>query len=254
MKNFKDSLLILMVIGLITLITGCGDNVSFKEYEPENIEPTESNGKLEEAQESQKDESGENISKEETVEIKERKKMELSPDQQREVNIFLSNFTEVFLQDFDSEPANEMLIHFGVMHNNWNNFNSINIKGDYGYLNKSTVSRSVDRFFGLEVKHQKTEQYGFDGSNYAIRMASGGMLPFAVVYELYDNEDGTLEAFFYEAFYWGEYFELDLYATLPKELNENVDMEIIRKKRAIVTRHDFEGKNPYKLLSYTTVE
>jgi len=184
----------------------------------------------------------------------EQEKIELSSERQREINIFLSNFTEVFFPDFDGDLSNEILIDFGVRHNDINNFNAIKVKDSYGFLDKSVVERSVKRFFNLRVQHQKTTAYDFDGNNYIIRLASGGPVHMAVVQEMYDNKDGSYTVYFDEVFS----NELIDYSITPQKLKEEIDnnsdiAEIVASKKAIVKRHDFEGKSPYKLLKYVTI-
>lgn len=45
-----------------------------------------------------------------------------SKDEQEKMNIFLSNFTEVYLEDFTDKVHNEQLIGFGVLHSYFNNY------------------------------------------------------------------------------------------------------------------------------------
>lgn len=191
---------------------------------------------------------------EEDIEI-EKKRIELSVKAQREINLFLSNFTEVFFLDFKGEPSNKMLINFGVRHNDINNFDAIKVEGYHGFLDKSVVERSIYRFFDLDIKHQKTETYDFDGTNYIIRLASGAPVHMAVVQEMHDNNDGTYTVYFDEVFS-NEFLD---YSLNPKELEEEIKnnpdrTEIVAFKKAIVERHNFEQKSIYKLLEYVTVD
>lgn len=181
-------------------------------------------------------------------------KMILSAKQQKEINIFLSNFTETFFDGFTKTPSNEQLIDFGVRHNDINNYKLIKTKENNGYLNKSHVERSVKKYFDLSVKHEKTEAYGFDGNNYIIQLADGEMLPMAVVSKMYDNKDGTYTAYFYEV-----YSDLLDYNTTPEKIKEKTkeypeEISMGDYMKAVVSRHDFEGKKIYKLLEYSIVE
>lgn len=187
-----------------------------------------------------------------------KEKVELSAEAQKEINLFLSNFTEVFFPDFEEKPSDEILINFAVRHNFINNFDAFEhskSNSGEGFLNKSVVERSIDRFFDLDVQHQKTEIYDFDGSKYIIQFASGAPAHMAVVQEMYDNNDGSYTVYFDEVF---SHEFLD-YSLTPRELEEEISnhpdrTEIIDSKKAIVERHEFEGKSIYKLLKYVTVE
>ena len=184
-----------------------------------------------------------------------KEKIELSTETQREINLFLSNFTEVFFQDFKENPSDKILIDFAVRHNDINNFDTIEVKDHYGFLSKFVVERSIDRFFNLDIQHQKTDTYDFDGTSYIIQLASGAPANMAVVQEMYDNGDGNYTVYFDEVFS----HELLDYSLTPKELeqeiNNNLDRtQVVSSKKAIVTRHNFEGKSIYKLLEYVTMD
>ncbi|TCO79341.1 hypothetical protein [Marinisporobacter balticus] len=123
-----------------------------------------------------------------------------------------------------------------------------------GYLDKSHVEKSVKKYFDLSVKHEKTEQYGFDGNNYIIQLADGEILPMAVVSEMYDNKDDTYSVYFYEV-----YTELLGYDTTPVKLKEEIkkypdEISMGHQIKAVVSRRDFEGKCIYKLLEYSTIQ
>ncbi|MDR5659492.1 hypothetical protein RH915_08305 [Serpentinicella sp. ANB-PHB4] len=181
--------------------------------------------------------------------------MSLDQEAQREINIFLSNFTEVFFPDYIETPLTENLINFAVRHQHINNSNAIKSSSESdGSLHKDRVAWSVDRFFGLNVSHQRTDQYDFDGTYYKVLFANGEPLPMAVVQEMYDNGDNTYTVYFNEVF---SHDLLD-YRVTPADLEKALEQNPERiwmgdAKKAVVTRHYFNGENAYKLLAYTTL-
>jgi outer membrane murein-binding lipoprotein Lpp len=263
MKRYFAAVIILTI--LFSLV-GCGNTekaLALKEKEVE-LELKEKELELKEKEmKSQNEalkEAAENIKKKieskasaKKVEVKE--KVTLSTAQQKEINTFLSNFTEVFFSDYTEEPSNEAMIDFAVRHNDINNPKLMQIKEYSGHLDKTHVERTVKKYFGRTVKHVRTQNYEFDGTNYVIQLADGEMLPMAVVEEMFDHKDGTYTVYFLEAFS----FDYLHYGMTPQMLQDEMkkypdEIEIGNKKKAVVQRHDFEGKSIYKLLEYVTIK
>lgn len=247
--------IIVINIMMIMSVIGCAPNTVEVENEEviEDISAEVNEIDLQDEQKNDSIDALEDEIEEEDISI-ERTKIELSSEKQREINIFLSNFTEVFFLDFEDQPSNEILINFGVRHNYINNWRAMEVRADYGFLDKSKVERSVKRFFDLDLQHKKTDQYDFDGNHYIIRLADGETLPMAVVQEMYDNNDGSYTVYFDEVF---SYDLLDYSITphkLPTEINKDPDrIWMGDSKQAIVERHNFEGKFVYKLIEYKTI-
>lgn len=247
-------------------LTGCSSN-TVKSEDPDKVDDInhiaeslseDKPSEIDAANIQHEDENNVNISNDEAETTKDisikGEKIELSPEEQKEINIFLSNFTEISFLDFKGKPSNDILIDFAIWHNDINNFKAFEIKGNYGFLDKAIVERSIKRFFGLNVQHQKTGGYDFDGNNYIIPMATGGVFPMAVVQEMYDNNDGSYTVYFDEVF---TNESLDYSITpqkLQEEIKSNPDIASLGdSKKAIVERHNFEGKSRYKLIEYVTI-
>ena len=136
-----------------------------------------------------------------------------TPEQQRAVNIFLSNFAE---QNFKKYPADDVsLLRFAFLHS------KINLSGNVEYvannqerISKNTVDTVLQRFFGHTIFHRTLEdkQYQFcyeyeDGYYYYQATDSEQHCNFAVVREMYLNEDGTYNVVF--DIYHGEEYVAD---------------------------------------------
>lgn len=74
--------------------------------------------------------------------------MELSNDEFKEVNIFLSNFGEVYLEDFLNQTFDKNLINFAVGHVYINNYKTVKIDDNIGYLDRAIVERNIRKYFG----------------------------------------------------------------------------------------------------------
>ena len=124
------------------------------------------------------------------------RKLALSGPVMKKLSTFLSNFTELSYYNFDtfesgagevlhlSAPENVgELIHFGIWHNYVNNFKSrikMTPNGKYGAaIDAKFVAESVDRYFGLPLRHQnvKDADFYFDGRNYQFAPADGEAAP-----------------------------------------------------------------------------
>ena len=174
------------------------------------------------------------------------RKLALSGPVMKKLSTFLSNFTELSYYSFDTiesgaedvlhlgSPDNVgELIHFGIWHNYVNNFKSrirMTPKGKFGAaIDAKFVAESVERYFGLPLRHQNVENgdFYFDGRNYQFNPADGeavyycqakqvwvregvGDLPtWRVVGDIYNTEDtkdrpATFEAFVYPTLWNGK--------------------------------------------------
>ena len=156
----------------------------------------------------------------------------------KSMSVFLSNFTELGFMDVDAaafldEKAPGDMIRFGIWHNYVNNFKSrikMTPNGKYGAaIDAKFVAESVDRYFGLPLRHQnvKDADFYFDGRNYQFAPADGeatyycqakqvwerlgvGDLPtWRVTGDIYNTEDpmdrpATFEAFVYPSTWNGK--------------------------------------------------
>ena len=124
-----------------------------------------------------------------------------SREQQRMVNIFLSNFAEQSFTQFPVENDG-VLLRFVFLYNkinsNWTEH--VTIDGEYyDVLTDDIVDTVLDRFFGISIEHRKMEAswpyssiYEYqDGKYYTVAADGDQHNGFAIVDEMYQNEDGT---------------------------------------------------------------
>lgn len=249
------SITILLILAILLVSCSSKDNLDSSNMELETDEITQNN----EEQELEDPKEIESTREIDNNDFESQEPMELSKEGLKEINIFLSNFTEVYLGDFSDELDNDSLINFAVRHTDINNFEAINIDGHTGYLDKSIVERNIKKYFGddVHVEHSKTERYKFNGNSYEIIMADGDIAPMAIVSEMYDSEDGTYIVFFKEI----RAYDVDVldYSSSVEDVENALvktpdEIDIISLKRAVVKRHNFEGKERYMLIKYETIE
>ena len=113
-------------------------------------------------------------------------------DEMRRMSVFISNFTEVGLYDFDLDDAAPDLIRFGIRHNYINNFKTRikkckekNCKHGSLTLDGKFVQESVKKYFDLDLKNQSVTDSDprchFDGKLYHFEKAEGETVYYADV-------------------------------------------------------------------------
>ena len=132
-----------------------------------------------------------------------------SRTQQREINSFLSKFTspEVLLWEFPTETDDgrfNLIFEFAF---NYGNETSEIIDGKYYFvLTEDKVDDVLERYFGVSIEHgsikvpepYSSDAFFYENGKYYHIEAYGETYryPFVVVDELYQNGDGTYEAYF----------------------------------------------------------
>jgi len=177
----------------------------------------------------------------------------------KKMSVFLSNFTELFFNNFDVETGGSderthlgdkgnmvELINFGVMHNYINNFKS-RIAPDktrkgvsaYYVIDGKYVAESVKKYFDLDVKHQDVNEeglvYDYDGKFYHFEAGDGEGRYYADVKEVFKRDDGTLRM-------TGEIYYAEDETDRPSTFE------------AIVKPHKWDGKDTWAILSLTTTD
>lgn len=128
------------------------------------------------------------------------KEVKLSVSEKKQLNIFFSNFSEVFLEPFAKDKiTDKALIAFSVSHNYRNN-EKLFVKGGKEYqvkIKASYIDDTVMKFFGKKIsKHQSVNDADAeyrDGWYYKTE-ASGEEYDFSQVVSLHDNGDGIFTA------------------------------------------------------------
>lgn len=116
------------------------------------------------------------------------KKVDLSSAESKKLGVFLSNFTELQLYNFDAKKVSSSdLIRFGVWHNYINNFNSrISSLNGKLYISKSSVETSILKYFNITFKdHRSVLNLKYNGKGYVFDGADGERVLYVQVDELY---------------------------------------------------------------------
>lgn len=124
-----------------------------------------------------------------------------SSSELKKMSTFVSNFTEIGMNNFDiDEISDSELARFGIWHNWVNNFNTRikpcpNKNCPYGsyVIDKKFVAESVKKFFDLEIEHESApDNYGhYDGKKYYHFEGASGEGVQAKVYEV-EKRDGVV--------------------------------------------------------------
>lgn len=188
---------------------------------------------------------------------------------QHELNIYLSNFTEVGLSSFKGKPDSDELIWFGLIHNYLNNFSKtfemkeVEVE-DRHYnerISKKNINTTVKRFFNTTVKDSAFEKYDDYYDGYVYFEETGGWVSrgFAVADSLKKTKSNTYKVTFtiYDDGYFYAYD--DIYDLSPKDMkgtlrDKNGDKITVRKTgtgSAVFTTSDINKHGKYAISSYT---
>jgi hypothetical protein len=121
--------------------------------------------------------------------VPEAKEVKLSPNEQKKLNVFFSNFSEVGLKTFKKgEITTEELINFGVYHNYRNNHKLFDSLGEGKLrLRDEYVVKSVQKFFGITLKeHKQFQDIRYKPGYYYIFESDGEAFTFSQVEKVID--------------------------------------------------------------------
>jgi hypothetical protein len=116
----------------------------------------------------------------------------------KKLNVFLSNFTEVWLKPYsEGNISDQELINFAVMHDYINNLNKFTGGQDgYLYLSKNRVSSTIKRFFGISFTRHRAGDIEYTNGNYRLMPADGEQRPWAQVTRMIDNGNSNFTVYF----------------------------------------------------------
>jgi hypothetical protein len=247
----KKQIALITLLAINFIISGCGNN----QVHTENSAPV--------VTESIQDSAASDISsaaKNEDNLIAATNEVQLSKDEKRKLNIFFSNFSEVYLQPFKRDQiSNQQLICFGFYHNYKNNWNLFKNEGQSVKLDSKYVEGSVNYFFGKTVKHESVDQnLKFKDGYYYHPAAFGDPLPFSQVKKLIDLGDNYYLAYVdnYNNFIPGDKTEVDkFYDPIDEWYAQNKDsVKLIGKMNATVKKISENGNTRYILIDYLKAE
>ncbi len=113
----------------------------------------------------------------------------LSPDEQKKLNTFFSNFSEAYLEPFSSgNITDDELIKFGILHNYHNNFKLFEKAGENELKIKDAfVTKSIEKYFDKTFSaHKSTKDYKYKKGYYFIPNADGEAYTFSQVTSVSD--------------------------------------------------------------------
>lgn len=183
------------------------------------------------------------------------KEVKLPRDEQKKLNIFFSNFSEVYLKPFIAGSiADEDLINFGVLHNYKNNFKLFEKVDNYNLeIKGNSVSASIQKYFGRDVsKHLSTSDFKYKNGYYYIPQADGEAYTFSQVERLIDIGNDRYTAYI-NVYTASSGWTGDAQAS-PKEWKngEGGDKpELIEKfKATFIKGNGAKGESVYTLVDY----
>ena len=203
--------------------------------------------------------------------------MSLSADEQYEINIFLSNFSEqgfnmynevekvVITEDFHVDHANvNQMVQFAF------DMYDINIGNELTFLDGGSsmaltvdqVCGKVNRYFALNLTPEDVARCGYakEGNYVKKPYAVGDSHPeFTIVSEMLDQGDGTYLAKFKifvleEAATGGNMVsDKSVYAMTEAEANTTAGVSYYGYGKAVVKPYQVNGKDSYQLISYKVI-
>ena len=193
----------------------------------------------------------------------------LSAQQRTDLNVFLSNFSELnFLNfkrnSFDAATA----VNFAYMHNKINSFgrDKIDVRqwnGESCYsISTADVDACLERFLGVQIDHEGFEmdmhQIGCDGERYYFPAADGEAFnTFSVVKTMVESEPGVYEVTFdvyaldYEV-YWDTGLEDKYYAMTPEQAQSSDVLTLWGSGDAVLEDYENSGSATWRLIAYTS--
>jgi hypothetical protein len=172
------------------------------------------------------------------------------------LNIFFSNFSEVSFGNFNAKAYKDSdLINFSILHNYINADNTIKVDGLYFTIKESYVAESVKKYFGLTIKHQKTDQYSYSNGIYKWPAASGeSFANFSQAVAMYKNKDGSYSVSL-EIYDAGTDYEGNKMIYKPKSSWEKgFKPKLISKATAMIKEVKINNKQTYQLIQYKLIE
>jgi hypothetical protein len=185
------------------------------------------------------------------------REIQLGKEEWKKLNVFFSNFPEVFLYPFsEGEITNDELLRFGIAHNYLNNPNLIEeFSSTSGRLSAKYVEASIKKYFGIaQVIHHSIDWHDYKDGYYSIRYASGEAYCFSQVTKLIDVGEGDYVAYVNE-YIASSGFTGDPHGTESLwEKHEENPPDLRLRARAIIRKVNEDGKSRYVLLEYLFLE
>jgi len=183
----------------------------------------------------------------------------MSAEESREINIFLSNFSEAY---YVPEPGfyspEEALISFAFIHCKINSPDKIFYEEDYMGITATNVDAVLNRFFGKTVEHKTpkdNQQWIYKDGKFLTLAADGESYgTFSIATEVRLIESGNYEVYFNvyndpEIGGGDVITDKKIYSLKDTQAGEKYDLT--GHGSAVLKPKKYNGKDTYELVSYT---
>jgi len=260
----KKIVILGLVLSVFLCFAGCGSDVPNEvPTTPEDVADTQTDEEmLSDVSDSITDNNdegeAEKIIKTESADVSEINLLdEMDASERREVNIFLSNFSEAH---YSGEWDAASLISFAYIHNKLNNksFKDEIYQidgGSYMGLSKELANKTIDRFFGAKVESdigENDHRIFYRDGMFLFPAADGEEYGyFAVAEKVTDLNDGTYRVEF------NRYFAPDIFGSPAEDYysysveEANANKEQVGSGTAVIRPKVYNGSDTYELVSYS---
>ncbi|MGV8019186.1 MAG: hypothetical protein AB2L26_13535 [Ignavibacteria bacterium] len=181
------------------------------------------------------------------------KEVKLTTEEQKKLNIFFSNFSEVGLKPFSSgSAADEELINFGVLHNYKNNLSKFEkVDNLNSKIKEEHVSASIKKYFGINFSgHKSTGDFKYKNGYYYVSIADGEAFTFSQVEKLNDMGGDKYSAYV-NVYTAGSGWTGDVHAS-PKKWGGGGEEPVLTGsfKATISKTSGPKGESVYTLIDY----
>ena len=187
--------------------------------------------------------------------------VDLLAENQRKINLFLSNFAETYFEEY---PCSEYdMLMFGFIHSKINSSKTLKYDDYVEYINKKDMDTVLKDYFDKTIKPDEEGELfcadedmdwyvTFDGRRYEIDAADGECYDYiAVAKSMVDNGDGTYKVEF-DVYYAEDGVKSSYYDYTLAQAAKSSKLERTKRGTAIVKEHTrSNGKESYALIKYT---
>lgn len=179
---------------------------------------------------------------------------------QKKINVFLSNFAEAYFEEF---PASDYdMLQFVYIYCMINNDKKIKYDDDVDYIVKKDVDTIIKDFFGKKITpdeegewfYDDYPEFGvmFDGKRYEFEPGGGENYDrMAVAKSMIDNGDGTYTVEF-DIYYAENGLKSSYYEYTAAKAADSSKLERVARGTAVVREYTRStGKESYQLIKYT---
>ena len=190
----------------------------------------------------------------------------LTSSEQYEINLFLSNFSEQYFDDYDQNTStDDQLLPFAYIYTCINRREVQYTEDYYTYMNLDDINYAYQRFFNKTFVPEEGRTYAkyFSYENGKLKVpaadgASNGIL--TIVDSLVLNPDGTYDVTFknyeFPEFNTGGNLipSKDYYYITSEQAESSTEMRCIETGTAVVQRKDPNQPNSYFLIKYDVTD